>query len=524
MAKGDIQGDILYRDRATSTLNRVGDAAETSGRKFGTMKKAAIAGGALAGAALVKFGKDSVKAFSESEVAQSNLELAYRKFPKAANVSIDALRDYNAELAKKVTFDDDALASGQAVLAQFDLTGSQIMSVTPLLTDLATKTGKDLPEAATLLGKAANGNTKALKALGINYKATGDKTKDFNAVTALLEQKVGGAAAAMGETAAGKAQILGNQFGELQEAAGAKLVPALTKVAEVGLKVVDFISRNQAVIVPLVAVVGTIVAAIKVWTAVQTALNVVMALNPIGLVVVAVAALAAGLVVAYKKSETFRDIVHGAFTVVGTAIRFVKEHWKAFATTLAFLIGGPIVGGIVLLVTHFGKIKTAATSVWKWVTDKFTALVGFVTGLPGKITNATKGMFEGIKDAFRSAINWLIDKWNGLEFGIPAIDTHIPGVGKVGGFSLGTPDIPHLAQGGIVPATPGGRLILAGEGGRDEAIVPLPRGGAGGAGVVVNINGPVYGADADELADNLADKLERAFAKRQRGGRKLAFS
>ena len=363
-----------------------------------------------------------------------------------------------------------------------------------------------------------------MKALGINYKATGDKTKDFNAVTALLEQKVGGAAAAMGETAAGKAQILGNQFGELQEAAGAKLVPALTKVAEVGLKVIDFISRNQAVIVPLVTVVGTIVAAIKVWTAVQTALNVVMALNPIGLVVVAVAALAAGLVVAYKKSETFRDIVHGAFTVVGTAIRFVKEHWKAFATTLAFLIGGPIVGGIVLLVTHFGKIKTAATSVWKWVTDKFTALVGFVTGLPGKITSATKGMFDGIKDAFRSAINWLIDKWNGLEFGIPAIDTHIPGVGKVGGFSLGTPDIPRLAQGGIVPATPGGRLILAGEGGRDEAIVPLPRGGAGGAGVVVNINGPVYGADADELADNLADKLERAFAKRQRGGRKLAFS
>ena len=32
------------------------------------------------------------------------------------------------------------------------------------------------------------------------------------------------------------------------------------------------------------------------------------------------------------------------------------------------------------------------------------------------------------------------------------------------------------ADGGIVPATPGGRRILAGEGGRDEAVIPLPAG------------------------------------------------
>ena len=35
--------------------------------------------------------------------------------------------------------------------------------------------------------------------------------------------------------------------------------------------------------------------------------------------------------------------------------------------------------------------------------------------------------------------------------------------------------VPGLAQGGIVPATPGGRLVNVGEGGEAEAIIPLSR-------------------------------------------------
>jgi phage-related protein len=41
----------------------------------------------------------------------------------------------------------------------------------------------------------------------------------------------------------------------------------------------------------------------------QTLLNAVMAANPIGAVVVAVAALAAGFYMLYQKSETFRNII-----------------------------------------------------------------------------------------------------------------------------------------------------------------------------------------------------------------------
>lgn len=511
--------DILARDKASGVMDKVGSSAENTGKKFGALKKVGVAAAVGVGAALVKFGKDSVGAYSEAEEAQKRLEFAFQKFPNLADTNIEKLRELNSVLQKKTKFDDDAIASGQAALAQFGITGKQLEQTTPLLLDYADATGKDVTSAAQDVGKALLGNAKALKQVGIFYKSTGDPAKDFTNVTALMRKQVGGFAEKEGQTAAGKAAILKNQFGELEETVGSKLLPIMVRATDVGLKVVDWISRNQAVIVPLVAVVGTLVAAIKIWTMAQAALNLVMSLNPIGLVVIGIAALVAGMVVAYKKSETFRNIVNAAFGAVGKAIGFVKDHWRAFATAISFLIGGPIVGAIVLLVTNFGKIKTAATSVWSWVTSKFGALVGFVTGLPGKIKNAAKGMFDGIKDAFRSAVNWLIDKWNGLEFKLPSIDTHIPGVGKVGGFSLGTPDIPRLAKGGIVPKTPGGRLIVAGEGREDEAIVPLSRlGGRGGGDTYIFQLDGVIGSK-----EQVVNWIETALARKQSSGQKLAF-
>lgn len=511
MANVALAVDILARDRASKAFDKVGSSADKAGKNFGNLKRVGVLAVAGMGAAMFKFGSASIAAYGEAERSQKSLELAYKKFPKVANVSIGALRDYNSQLAKKVAFDDDAVASGQSVLAQFDLTGKQIQGVTPLLADYATQTGKSLPESAALMGKAYLGNTKALKALGIDYKSTGDKSKDFANINALLKEKVGGAAEAMGTTAAGKAAILKNQFGELQETVGSKLMPAMLKATEVGLKVVDWISRNSAVIVPLVTGLGTVVAGIKAVTMATAAWSAVTALSPIGLIVIGVAALAAGLVVAYKKSETFRNIVNGALRGVAVAIGFVKDHWKAFATAIAFLIGGPIITAIVLLVANFGKIKTVATAVWSWVTDKFGKLVDFVTGLPGRIATASKGMFDGIKNAFKSALNWVIDKWNGLEFKVPGISAF----GKtIGGFTLGVPDIPRLAAGGIVPKTPGGRLVIAGEGRENEAIIPLSRleRGKAGGDVHIHLHGNFMGG-----ADEVAREVRAALLRLKRG-------
>jgi phage-related protein len=511
LASGDIQGDIIYRDKATKALTDVGKASDNTGKKFGGLTKGAALAGAAVAAMAVKFAKDSVEAFKESEQSSKALDVALKKYPKTSDITRASLDKLNTSLAQKTVFDDDSLASGQAVLAQFNLTGKQIQQVTPLLADYASKTGQDIPAAAEALGKAFMGKTRALATVGIAYKSTGDQAKDFTNITELLGQKVGGTAEAMGSTASGKAAILANQYGELQETAGSKLVPALTKLTEIGLKVVDFISRNQAVIVPLVTVLGTVIAAVKAWTIVQAILDAELLANPIGLVVVALAGLAAGLVYAYKHSETFRDVVHAAMHAVAVAVDFVKDHWQAFASALAFLVGGPIVGALALVVTHFGKIKEITGAVVGYVVDKFGDLVDWVGALPGRISHAVRGMFDGIKDSFRAAVNWVISKWNDLSFKI--------GGGSVFGHDLpsvtiDTPNIPMLAEGGIVTRP---TLAMIGEAG-PEAVVPLGRrGDAGGSGLPpITIN--VYGTVVQER--DLARSVRNEIAEliRRRGG------
>ena len=328
--------EIVVTSKDKTRLNEQGKQAERLGSK---LKTGIGLGAATAGLALLKFGKDSASAFIEAEQSQTQLEHAFQRFPKLADVSISSLQDLNSELAKKTKFDDDATASGQAVLAQFGLTGTQIKQLTPLLQDYAAKTGKDIPTAARDLGKAVLGQGRGLKAIGVNFKDTGSAAGNFGSLVDTLNGKVGGFAEKQGKSAAGQAAILENRFGEIQETVGAKLVPAMIKLFNVGTKVVSWVDKNSAVLIPLAGVIGTVIAGIKAWTIAQAALNIVMALNPIGLVVIAIAALAAGLVIAWKKSEKFREVVTGAFDKVKGAGQAIVKWFREMPGRIATAIG-----------------------------------------------------------------------------------------------------------------------------------------------------------------------------------------
>lgn len=105
------------------------------------------------------------------------------------------------------------------------------------------------------------------------------------------------------------------------------------------------------------------------------------------------------------------------------------------------------------------------------------AVVGFVTGIPGRISSTVSSAFQAIPRAFRSAINGIIDAWNGLSFRIKggpwdplgSFGPEIPAVN----FGFDTPNIPRLAAGGLVKRREGGILAVIGEGNYDEAVIPL---------------------------------------------------
>lgn len=212
-------------------------------------------GAAVAGAALLKFGGDAVQAYLTAEKQQAKLEDAFRRFPKLADTNIDALSELNAAIQRKVGADADDLAAAQATMAQYDLTGKQLERLTPLLVDYATKTGKDMPDAAGALGKALMGNARAMKDLGIDFKVTGDRGADFETLLGHLQEKVGGYAESVPD-AERKSKILAATFEDLQEDIGEKLLPVVIALMETGQGLVDWASENQAVLIPLGKVAG----------------------------------------------------------------------------------------------------------------------------------------------------------------------------------------------------------------------------------------------------------------------------
>lgn len=298
---------------------------------------------------------------------------------------------------------------------------------------------------------------------------------------------------------------------------GTQIIPFISRLATIFSNDVmpvlsafgDWVGAHKTLVMSFAVAIGTVVGILKawqlgtmavkkaqeMWTAAQAAFNAVMAMNPIVLVIVAVAALAAGIIYAYKHSEKFRVIVHRAFHAVGEAFSWawdkIKQgfHWlKTHWPLILAILTGPIGIAVYEIAKHWDKI------------------VGFVKGMPGRIKNASAGMWDGIKDAFRAAINWLIDKWNGLQFKIPSVDTHIPHIGKIGGFTLGTPDIPRLAKGGVVTQP---TIALIGEGNSDEAVVPLDGQHKLGGDIIIQVSGALDPTAVAMQIEKLLLKLKR---------------
>ena len=484
MAAGDVSlvfrlvGDVSDGVRA---LKGAGDEAEKTEGRMSRFGRVAAVGLLAAGAAAGKFAADSVAAYTESQTSAQQLQDAFARFPALADTNISKLQELNSALALKTKFDDDATASGQAVLAGFKLTGTQIADLTPLLQDYAAKTGKDLPTAAKDLGKAVLGQGKSLKAIGLNLKDTGTAAGNFDQLMNGLRTQVGGFAEGEGKTAAGQAAILSNQFGEIQENVGAKLVPALTDLTAKLIPVATWIGNNVGLVGSLLGVLAAVAATVwavsaatavwstvqtiagaatKAWAGVQWLLNAAMTANPIGIVIVLVAALIAAVVLAWRHSDRFRAVVQAALRGVVAAFGWlwakaqqvfgwIRSNWRLIFAILT----GPIGLAVRWILSHWGSLRNG-------VVTRTQSLLGWIRGLPGRILSALgnlarllaapgRAVIDGFLDGIRSGfdrvrselarLTGMLPDWKGPR----AVDEEIlygPGRIVMGGFRRGLVD------------------------------------------------------------------------------------
>ena len=487
--------------RELGNVNKsLGDTMTTSQKATAGIKKAALPAAAALGA--IGFAAlDATKAAMEDAAAQDALAHQLERTTGATSSQVKAAEDYISKMSLQTGVADDDLrpALGKLATATGDVQSAQ--EELTLALDISAQTGKSLDTVTTALAKAHSGNTAALGKLVPGLDKATLATKDMHKITGELSDLTKGAATEAANTATGKYKVWQVQMQELKETLGASLIPVVQQLGAILQKVTGFAAEHTGAIKVLVGVVAGLSAAVLVtnaalkayeavqivvkaatvaWTAAQWLLNAALDANPIGLVVLALTALGAGLVLAYKKSETFRDIVDGALGVVKGTVEglerafnqlrnaaflawdWIVDHWK-----LALFAFGPIGAAIYEIVQHFDQIKAAAQGAWNWITDNFGAGIGKVSGPIIAGIDAITRAFRRVTEAVEAVVHAI-----GAIVG--AIEDLIHWIGKIH-----FPHIPDLNPFNKSPAP--GAMVSA----RGATTV------AAGAGVTFNIYGAV---------------------------------
>lgn len=353
----------------------------------------------------------------------------------------------------------DAAAATRSVGTFAEEVDNRIGGVGDTMRDAARTTDSSSRDISSSFDRATDGADRSeQRAQGFSDTLTG--TADVMAGTAQI---------AKGDLFGGLV-TLGGGFADLAGGAAAFLIPALQKAA----------------------------GAMK-------ALNLTFLTNPVFLVIAAIVALVAVFVIAYKKSETFRRIVDGAFRgvlrIVTNVWNWIRSNWPL----LLAIITGPIGLAVRFVVKNFDTIKAKVQEIPDRIRGVFRNAKDF-------LVNAGRQIVEGLWNGVRALSGWIADRVRGF------ISNNITGpiqralrifspskvMEKLGTY------IPAGLAIGIAKATGKVRSATAS---MTAATVPTPRasGAAGGAGLVLRIDSA--GSRLDEL---LLDTLRRAI--RAQGG------
>jgi hypothetical protein len=466
---------------------------ETAGEKaqFAISKAAVPAAAALAG--LGAAGLDFAKAAAEDQAAAAQLAKQLKNSTGASDKQIASIEKFITKTSIASAVADDQLrpALANLVRATSDAERGQQLLNTAL--DISASTGKDVESVSIALAKAEMGQYTALKKLGVPLGANATAQQDMakfgkqlqkvqreytaaiedttvsekdrqklqqkvveaqeklNSVTITgadyvkdLDKAFGGASEAAANTAQGGFKKMTIALDETKESIGAALLPVFEKMSGLFANFAMWAQENTGLIVGIGTAIAGIAAAIvtvnvamKIWTAttkaftaVQAAFNAVMAMNPLFLAV-------------------------AAFVAVGVALFVLQKKFDIFGKA-------------------FEAIGNIASTVFEGMKTGFSGVVNAIEGYVNTLTGIYKALFNGIASVWNNTVGK-------LSFKIPG---WVPGIGGAG---FDVPDIPMLANGGIVNSP---TLAMIGEKG-PEAVVPLTGNNAPNMGnnITINVNG-----------------------------------
>jgi hypothetical protein len=232
----NIQIVATAKDNASGQLKSLKGNVEALGSKAGGPLGGLIGGIAaipgpalLAGAAIAgvtAFLADGVKSALEEEKSLARLDAALKANVSGWDGNRDAI-DRAIESRMDLGFQDDQLRESMIKLVTATQNETDALKLQTLAMDVARAKDIDLATATDIVIKANAGNTKALKAMGIELEKGATRTE----VLAEMQERFGGQAAAYAETTSGAMESANIAIGELAEDMGAMLLPIIGDVA-----------------------------------------------------------------------------------------------------------------------------------------------------------------------------------------------------------------------------------------------------------------------------------------------------
>lgn len=181
----------------------------------------------------------------------------------------------------------------------------------------------------------------------------------------------------------------------------------------IGAQTKAWIANTASAVANRIALVASRVAmfavrgAVMAWTAAQWLLNAALSANPIGIVVMAIAALVAAVVLLWNKNEGFRNFIIAAWNAIKAAAETV---WNAIKTVIEV-----VWNAIEWYVrTYITVVRTVIETVWNWIKTASETVWGAIQGVIQTVWDAIKWYVTTYIDVVKTVIE---TAWNVIKTG-----------------------------------------------------------------------------------------------------------
>lgn len=180
----------------------------------------------------------------------------------------------------------------------------------------------------------------------------------------------------------------------------AKYIPAI--MAAIG-GLVSFFSDNKEILIPIITGIAT---AFLLWGAVTSVITMVtgaiaafgavlaFVTSPIGIIVLAVAALIAIVVALWRNWAT------------------VTEFFKKWGSTILVIMGGPIAWITALIIKNWDKIKAFTIAIWDAIKNYYSTVLN---GIKSIFTTVINFIVRFFVSQFKAAVDLVKSIWGGIS-------------------------------------------------------------------------------------------------------------